>query len=155
MVVHKPGDISCNIMFVPRLMYSKVLDFSHIYISLPKSFTNLTCHVSVNTHKWWSFILVLLFQELKEELEAKTKAESESGSNTPSARGDAVVPSQQTDDNSSMLNHFVLLGAVALLAYLAHTVVKHSQELGGWRVKLLTGHVYSCLLSVSNLQCRE
>ena len=70
-------------------------------------------------------------KELKEELEAKTKAEAESRSNTPNARGDVVTPSQQTDDNSSMLNHFVLLGAVALLAYLAHTVVKHSQELGG------------------------
>ena len=41
-------------------------------------------------------------KELKEELEAKTKAEAESRSNTPNARGDVVSPSQQTDDNSSM-----------------------------------------------------
>lgn len=39
--------------------------------------------------------------------------------------------SQRGVDNSAVMNHLVLLGAVAALAYFAHTVIKHTQEFGG------------------------
>lgn len=64
-------------------------------------------------------------------MEAKTKAEAENSQNTPNPGGDATSAALRTDDNSSMLNHLVLLGAVAMLGYLAHTVIKSTQDFTG------------------------
>lgn len=60
-------------------------------------------------------------ERVKEAEEAR-KAGQASGTSNAST---AALP---TTDYSSILNHIVLLGAVGVLGYLAHTVLKHSED---------------------------
>ncbi|XP_067947027.1 ubiquitin-conjugating enzyme E2 J2-like [Watersipora subatra] len=73
-----------------------------------------------------------LAEELREVLKERMEAEeARKSTHTPSGSPAAPSTTMQTADNNSMMNHLVLLGAVAMLGYLAHTVLKHSQDLNG------------------------
>ena len=64
-------------------------------------------------------------------MEEKLKAEEARKANNQTTGLSVATDAMQTADQNSMINHLVLLGAVALLGYLAHTVLKHSQDFTG------------------------
>ncbi|KAF6039345.1 UBE2J2 [Bugula neritina] len=70
-----------------------------------------------------------LAQELREELVARAQ-DSERMMATATGEPGLKTPTTLTAGNGSIMNHVVLLGALAVLAYLAHTVI-NTQDFNG------------------------